>query len=70
MDEWPNIPGIREIQGSDGYYRYITGEYKGYSVAQDALETLQNSGFKNAFIKEINLLERQTVGEVEYGPDQ
>lgn len=68
--QWPNVPGVREILGQDGYYRYIKGEYKGYAAARKALEDLQRQGFTNAFIKEINLLERQTLGEEEYGPGE
>jgi outer membrane protein OmpA-like peptidoglycan-associated protein len=50
---------IREILGNDGYYRYVTGEFEGFSKAKTALENLQKSGYKDAFIKEYSLLIKQ-----------
>ena len=56
MNTFKDIQGIRELSGNDGYYRYITGEYKTISEAKNALKTLQAAGFNDAFIRELNLL--------------
>ena len=50
---------VKEIKGSDGYYRYVFGEFEGFSRAKTALEDIQKSGYKDAFIKEYNLLIKQ-----------
>jgi outer membrane protein OmpA-like peptidoglycan-associated protein len=50
---------VKEIKGNDGYYRYIFGEYEGFSRAVRALEKTHKSGYKDAFIKEYGLLIQQ-----------
>ncbi len=50
---------VKEIKGNDGYYRYVFGEFEGFSKAKTALENIQKSGYKDAFIKEYNLLIKQ-----------
>jgi len=56
MNTFREIQGIRELPGEDGFYRYVTGEYSTLSEAKNALRTLQASGHKDAFIRELNLL--------------
>jgi hypothetical protein len=47
---------VREIYSDDGYYRYVTGEYTQFSKAKEALATIQEAGFADSFIRELNLL--------------
>jgi len=47
---------IREIYSQDGYYRYVTGEYAQLSQAKEALKLIIDAGFRDAFIRELNLL--------------
>jgi outer membrane protein OmpA-like peptidoglycan-associated protein len=47
---------IREIYSDDGYYRYVTGEYDQISKAKEALKSIKEAGFSDAFIRELNLL--------------
>jgi outer membrane protein OmpA-like peptidoglycan-associated protein len=56
MNTFKPIQEVREITGEDGFYRYITGEYSTLAGAKDALKTVQASGYKDAFIRELNLL--------------
>jgi outer membrane protein OmpA-like peptidoglycan-associated protein len=56
MSLFRNFKGVREILAEDGYYRYVMGEYSQYSRAKEALIPVQDSGFKDAFIRELNLL--------------
>jgi hypothetical protein len=51
-----DIRDIRELFSEDGYYRYISGEYNQLSKAKEALMTIRNAGFSDAFIRELNLL--------------
>lgn len=54
-----NIPNLRITFGKNKYYRYTTGEYKGYSKAQKAMKQLKDDfGFKNAFIKDVKELNK------------
>jgi hypothetical protein len=49
-----NILNLRISFGKNKYYRYTTGEYKGYLKAQKALKRVKDDyGFHNAFIKEV-----------------
>ena len=52
---FPNIEGVREVRADDGFYKYVTGEYKSYSKAQEALKPLKEL-FEDAFIREINVM--------------
>ena len=56
MYQFSNYPGIREILGDDGYYRYITGEYTQFTKAKEALQDCKDTGFSDAFIRELDLL--------------
>ncbi len=60
-DPFPGLSNVREIRGSDGFYRYVVGEYRGYSKAKAALALIQSLGYPQAFIKEVDLLEVQTL---------
>ncbi len=48
--------GIREMLGDDGYYRYVMGEYGTFIKAKEALTLVLDAGYKDAFIRELNLL--------------
>ncbi|MCX6255511.1 MAG: hypothetical protein NTV31_13660, partial [Bacteroidia bacterium] len=56
MEMFKGTDGVREIVSADGYYRYICGEYKSFTNAKVALDRFHESGFKEAFIREFNLL--------------
>jgi outer membrane protein OmpA-like peptidoglycan-associated protein len=53
------IEGVREIKGNDGYYRYVYGEFEGFSKAKTELGNLQKSDYKDAFIKDYYFLIKQ-----------
>jgi len=54
-----NIPNPRVSLSKNNFYRYTTGEYKGYSTAKKALERINKDyRFQQAFIKEINNLNK------------
>jgi outer membrane protein OmpA-like peptidoglycan-associated protein len=57
--QFSGIEGVREIKGNDGYIRYVYGEFEGFSKAKTALDNVQKTGFKDAFIKEFNFLIKQ-----------
>jgi len=56
MNTFIEIPGVKEVHSEDGFYRYVTGEYSTISGAKEALKTMQEKGYKDAFIRELNLL--------------
>ncbi|MFH0842616.1 MAG: OmpA family protein [Bacteroidota bacterium] len=56
MNTFKEAPGVREILGEDGFYRYITGEYSTLAGAKEALKALRDEGYKDAFIRELSLL--------------
>ena len=60
-EPFPGLDKVMEIKGEDGFYRYVVGEYAGYSKAKSALAWIRENGYPQAFIKEVNLLERQTL---------
>ncbi len=57
MSQFKKIKGVREVSSSDGFFRYICGEYDTYAKAKAALAPIQEAGFKEAFIKEMDLLD-------------
>jgi outer membrane protein OmpA-like peptidoglycan-associated protein/tetratricopeptide (TPR) repeat protein len=59
INQFRPLEKVKEIKGSDGYYRYVFGEFEGFSAAKTALENIQKSGRKDAFIKEYGLLIKQ-----------
>jgi len=54
LNEFKEVPGVKEIHSPDGYFRYFTGEYKTFSEAKSALPGIQKKGFSNAFIRDIS----------------
>jgi len=50
------IEGVREIKADDGLFKYVYGDYKTYSQAKAAIEKFRNSGYPDAFIREINVV--------------
>jgi septal ring-binding cell division protein DamX len=56
LNQFKGIDGVSEIFSDDGYYRYVYGKYSSFKKAKDELVYIQESGFKNAFIRELNLL--------------
>jgi outer membrane protein OmpA-like peptidoglycan-associated protein len=59
LNKYKPLEKVREIKGNDGFYRYVFGEFEGFSTAKKALDDVHNSGYKNAFIKEYGLLVKQ-----------
>jgi len=56
MEYFSNIEGVREILGDDGFYKYVTGEFETLSQAKEAIVSIQQRGFNDAFIRELNQL--------------
>ena len=56
MSLFRDFKGVREVLSEDGYYRYVIGKYTQFSRAKEALTKIQDAGFKDAFIRELNLL--------------
>ncbi len=56
MKLFKNIPGVSEVASEDGYYRYVYGDYNSFTKAKTELITVQESGFKSAFIREADAL--------------
>lgn len=50
------IDGVKEIHGNDGMYNYTYGNYDSMSEARAALIPLQESGYKDAVIVEVNMV--------------
>ena len=48
------LKDIEKIVGSDGYTRYIWGEFMGKTSARQALSDVIQLGFYDAFIVDIN----------------
>ncbi|MBM3419715.1 MAG: hypothetical protein FJY11_01130 [Bacteroidetes bacterium] len=44
------------LLGNDGLYRYITGEFQGFSAARTELDRLKKAGFGDAFIRDMRML--------------
>lgn len=62
-NEFENLRNVRVIKGSDGFYRYVVGEYRGYSRALEALKTIKSCGYPQAYIKDFSVLEEQTISK-------
>jgi len=56
MSLFKKYSDVREILGEDGFFRYVTGEFNLFSKAKEALVPIREAGFKDAFIRELNLL--------------
>ncbi len=59
--DFRGLENVREVKSADGFYRYIIGEYQGYSRARQALSVIHDAGYGSAFIKAIDILEKQTL---------
>ncbi|MDZ7738636.1 MAG: OmpA family protein [Bacteroidales bacterium] len=59
--DFDGLNNVREIKGDDGFYRYTVGEYTGYSRARQALQRIRKTGYPDAFIKAIDILEKQSL---------
>jgi outer membrane protein OmpA-like peptidoglycan-associated protein len=56
MNLFKGVDGVNEVYSDDGYYRYVCGKFSSFTKAKIELVHLQESGFKNAFIREFNSL--------------
>ena len=56
MNLFKGIDGVNEVSSDDGYYRYVYGKFSSFTKAKTELVHLQETGFKNAFIREFNSL--------------
>jgi outer membrane protein OmpA-like peptidoglycan-associated protein len=56
MSLFKNFQGVKEMLSEDGYYRYVMGEYTQLAKAKEDLIQVQDAGFKEAFVREFNLL--------------
>jgi outer membrane protein OmpA-like peptidoglycan-associated protein len=56
MNLFKGIVGVSEVFSDDGYYRYVYGKFSSFTKAKTELVHLQETGFKNAFIREFNSL--------------
>jgi outer membrane protein OmpA-like peptidoglycan-associated protein len=54
MNRFSTVPGVKEIASSDGYYRYIYGEFKTYLQAKSALNSIREAGFNQAYIRKLD----------------
>ena len=54
MNQFKDVEGVSEIFSGDGYYRYVHGNYSSFSKAKAELILMQDSGFTNAFIRDLN----------------
>lgn len=59
MKTFIGIEGVEEVRSNDRYFRYLYGEYSLYSKAKEELVIIHESGFKDAFIRDKNLLINQ-----------
>lgn len=48
--------GIREIQGDDGLFRYIIGDFETMEAALEELKRIQRMGYQDAFIRETIII--------------
>ncbi|MCK5823426.1 MAG: OmpA family protein [Bacteroidales bacterium] len=50
LNYFKNLQGVERNQGSDGFYRYTTGKYKGFKTAKQECQKIINKGYSDAFI--------------------
>jgi outer membrane protein OmpA-like peptidoglycan-associated protein/tetratricopeptide (TPR) repeat protein len=53
-ETFKGVEGVKEVN-VDGYYKYLYGEYSTLSKAKEALNVMKNSGFEDAFIKQVEV---------------
>jgi outer membrane protein OmpA-like peptidoglycan-associated protein len=56
INDFQDLSDVNVTFGKDGFYRYTVGEYIGYTAAKDALKTIKNNGYTNAYIRDIKEL--------------
>jgi outer membrane protein OmpA-like peptidoglycan-associated protein len=56
MNLFKGFEGVKEVASTDGYYRYVFGEYSSFREAKTALVRFHESGFETAFIRDFNSL--------------
>jgi len=49
-----NLRNVQRYKCSDGFYRYVTGEYDGIEEARMNLSAVRNKGYEDAMIKPIS----------------
>lgn len=48
-----DLPNLKEMSFSDGYYRYFTGNFKAYHSAEEYLKRVKSIGYNDAFVLAI-----------------
>jgi outer membrane protein OmpA-like peptidoglycan-associated protein len=56
MSNFRGIDGVIETISGDGFYRYTCGNYDSYEKAKAALVKIKESGYQDAFVRELNEL--------------
>lgn len=58
--EFGTLSGVEERACTDGYYRYVSGEYRDFGEARQALEEVKAAGYPDAFIQTLEWFQRAT----------
>jgi len=56
-EAFEGVADVRIFHGKDKFYRYTVGEYEGFSAAKNALKTIVEKGYKDAFIRPLSDLQ-------------
>lgn len=59
-----NLSPLIISQGEDGLYRYTYGEFTGWSKALELLDQIRNSGYPDAFIRNISSIQNYQGNQV------
>jgi outer membrane protein OmpA-like peptidoglycan-associated protein/tetratricopeptide (TPR) repeat protein len=57
MKSFSSVVGVREVYSTDGYYRYLCGEFRSMSKAKEELVTIKAAGFQDAFIRDNDVVD-------------
>jgi len=57
MKSFSDVVGVREVYSTDGYYRYLCGEFRSMSKAKEELVTIKAAGFQDAFIRDNDVVD-------------
>ena len=68
LDQFIEQDKIRQIQSSDGFYRYISGVYDQYNIAQDSLVKFVLRGYTDSYIIPLSRFDK-SLGENEIIPE-
>jgi outer membrane protein OmpA-like peptidoglycan-associated protein len=60
VDEFGTLTGVEERACRDGYYRYVSGEYRDFAEARRVLEDVKAAGYPDAFIQTLEWFQRAT----------